>query len=213
MFLSRVRQDRKSRSDGITDCQNWQDISSESSANQIESIETAIEVVDGRQKVYQSFSCIPFIQTPLFDFILNLRLGLFDNIMSPLHTKPILGLWTGMFDRDKMCQSRTISTVEIFRMAFLCRLPVRSGYKHIHTHTNCTFINHKPKWRLSQKRHTGKNTWTRPAVFQSHLSAFGSRGPVRAQSGLCQLTQELHDCYVECGFLKRHLSAHTSFSI
>lgn len=46
-----VRQDRKSRSDGITDCQNWQDISSESSANQIESIETAIEVVDGRQKI------------------------------------------------------------------------------------------------------------------------------------------------------------------
>ncbi|XP_030001871.1 vascular endothelial growth factor receptor 3 [Sphaeramia orbicularis] len=46
-----VRRDRKGRSDRIADCQNWQDISSENAVNEIESIETSIEVVDGRQKI------------------------------------------------------------------------------------------------------------------------------------------------------------------
>lgn len=46
-----VRADRKSRSDGTVDCQNWQDISSENTSNQMETIDTAIEVVDGRQKI------------------------------------------------------------------------------------------------------------------------------------------------------------------
>lgn len=52
-FLSRVRQDRKGRSDRIADCQNWQDISLENTMNEIEAIETSEEVVDGRQKVHQ----------------------------------------------------------------------------------------------------------------------------------------------------------------
>uniref|UniRef100_A0A672YYM9 Vascular endothelial growth factor receptor 3 n=1 Tax=Sphaeramia orbicularis TaxID=375764 RepID=A0A672YYM9_9TELE len=51
VFPSRVRRDRKGRSDRIADCQNWQDISSENAVNEIESIETSIEVVDGRQKI------------------------------------------------------------------------------------------------------------------------------------------------------------------
>ncbi|XP_059201767.1 vascular endothelial growth factor receptor 3 [Centropristis striata] len=46
-----VRRDRKGRSDRIADCQNWQDINSENSMNEIESIETTVEVVDGRQKI------------------------------------------------------------------------------------------------------------------------------------------------------------------
>ncbi|XP_070692558.1 vascular endothelial growth factor receptor 3 [Pempheris klunzingeri] len=46
-----VRRDRKGRSDRITDCQNWQDINLESSVNEIEAIETSVEVVDGRQKI------------------------------------------------------------------------------------------------------------------------------------------------------------------
>lgn len=45
-----VRRDRKSRSDGIADCQNWQGINSENAMNEIEAIETNVEVVDGRQK-------------------------------------------------------------------------------------------------------------------------------------------------------------------
>ncbi|XP_078117021.1 vascular endothelial growth factor receptor 3 isoform X1 [Sander vitreus] len=45
-----VRRDRKGRSDRIADCQNWQDINSENAVNEIEAIETSVEVVDGRQK-------------------------------------------------------------------------------------------------------------------------------------------------------------------
>nr|XP_033489350.1 vascular endothelial growth factor receptor 3 isoform X2 [Epinephelus lanceolatus] len=45
-----VRRDRKGRSDRIADCQNWQDINSENAMNEIEAIETSVEVVDGRQK-------------------------------------------------------------------------------------------------------------------------------------------------------------------
>ncbi|XP_054452941.1 vascular endothelial growth factor receptor 3 [Anoplopoma fimbria] len=44
-----VRRDRKS--DRIADCQNWQDINLENSMNEIESIGTSVEVVDGRQKI------------------------------------------------------------------------------------------------------------------------------------------------------------------
>uniref|UniRef100_A0A3Q1F903 Vascular endothelial growth factor receptor 3 n=1 Tax=Acanthochromis polyacanthus TaxID=80966 RepID=A0A3Q1F903_9TELE len=40
----------KSRSDGIADCQNWQGINSENAMNEIEDIETKVQVVDGRQK-------------------------------------------------------------------------------------------------------------------------------------------------------------------
>uniref|UniRef100_A0AAX7UF75 Vascular endothelial growth factor receptor 3 n=1 Tax=Astatotilapia calliptera TaxID=8154 RepID=A0AAX7UF75_ASTCA len=48
---SRVaRQDRKSRSDRIAECQNWQDINSENAMNEIEPIESSLEVVDGREK-------------------------------------------------------------------------------------------------------------------------------------------------------------------
>ena len=56
VFLSRVRRDRKGRSDRIADCQNWQDINSENAVNEIEAIETSVEVVDGRQKVH--YSCL-----------------------------------------------------------------------------------------------------------------------------------------------------------
>ncbi|XP_047440704.1 vascular endothelial growth factor receptor 3 isoform X2 [Mugil cephalus] len=45
-----VRRERKSRSDRIADCQNWQAINLESGMNEIEAIETSVEVVDGRQK-------------------------------------------------------------------------------------------------------------------------------------------------------------------
>uniref|UniRef100_A0A3P8T4G8 Vascular endothelial growth factor receptor 3 n=1 Tax=Amphiprion percula TaxID=161767 RepID=A0A3P8T4G8_AMPPE len=38
------------RSNGIADCQNWQGINSENAMNEIEAIETNVEVVDGRQK-------------------------------------------------------------------------------------------------------------------------------------------------------------------
>lgn len=51
VFLYRVRRDRKGRSDRIADCQNWQDIHSENHMNEIDSIETSVEEVDGRQKV------------------------------------------------------------------------------------------------------------------------------------------------------------------
>uniref|UniRef100_A0AAQ5YAF7 Vascular endothelial growth factor receptor 3 n=1 Tax=Amphiprion ocellaris TaxID=80972 RepID=A0AAQ5YAF7_AMPOC len=40
----------KSRSNGMADCQNWQGINSENAMNEIEAIETNVEVVDGRQK-------------------------------------------------------------------------------------------------------------------------------------------------------------------
>uniref|UniRef100_A0AAQ5YHH2 Vascular endothelial growth factor receptor 3 n=1 Tax=Amphiprion ocellaris TaxID=80972 RepID=A0AAQ5YHH2_AMPOC len=43
-------QNRKSRSNGMADCQNWQGINSENAMNEIEAIETNVEVVDGRQK-------------------------------------------------------------------------------------------------------------------------------------------------------------------
>eukprot|EP00064_Thunnus_orientalis_P000127 superscaffoldBa00000006_g127 len=46
-----VRRDRKGRSDRIADCQNWQNISLENAMNEIETIETSVEVVDGRQKI------------------------------------------------------------------------------------------------------------------------------------------------------------------
>ncbi|XP_067373635.1 vascular endothelial growth factor receptor 3 isoform X2 [Channa argus] len=46
-----VGRDRKGRSERIADCQNWQDIDSENSMNEIEAIETSVEVVDGKQKI------------------------------------------------------------------------------------------------------------------------------------------------------------------
>ncbi|XP_074504407.1 vascular endothelial growth factor receptor 3 [Sebastes fasciatus] len=46
-----VRRDRKGRSDRNADCQNWQDINSEDAMNEIQAIETSVEVVDGRQKI------------------------------------------------------------------------------------------------------------------------------------------------------------------
>ncbi|XP_058505209.1 vascular endothelial growth factor receptor 3 isoform X1 [Solea solea] len=46
-----VRGDRKAHSDRIADCQNWQDINSEIAMNEIDDVETAVEVVDGRQKI------------------------------------------------------------------------------------------------------------------------------------------------------------------
>lgn len=54
LLPSRARQDRKSRSDRITECQNWQDINSENAMNEIEPIESSLEVVDGREKVRQA---------------------------------------------------------------------------------------------------------------------------------------------------------------
>lgn len=52
VFPSRVRQDRKGQSDMITDCQDWRDIGSGNGMNRIDSIETGVKVVDGRQKVH-----------------------------------------------------------------------------------------------------------------------------------------------------------------
>ncbi|XP_034545105.1 vascular endothelial growth factor receptor 3 isoform X2 [Notolabrus celidotus] len=46
-----VQRDRKGRSDRIADCQNWLDINSENAVNEIEAIETSMEVVDGQQKI------------------------------------------------------------------------------------------------------------------------------------------------------------------
>uniref|UniRef100_A0A8C6NI94 Vascular endothelial growth factor receptor 3 n=1 Tax=Nothobranchius furzeri TaxID=105023 RepID=A0A8C6NI94_NOTFU len=46
-----VRRDRKGRSDRNSDCHNWQEINSENGINEIESIETSVEVVDHRQKI------------------------------------------------------------------------------------------------------------------------------------------------------------------
>ncbi|XP_068596156.1 vascular endothelial growth factor receptor 3 [Brachionichthys hirsutus] len=46
-----TRRGRKGRSDRITDCQNWQNINSDISVNDIEPIESTAEVVDGRQKI------------------------------------------------------------------------------------------------------------------------------------------------------------------
>lgn len=53
VFLPRVRPDRKGRGDTIPDCQDWKDIDSEGAVNELEAIETAVELVDGRQKVKQ----------------------------------------------------------------------------------------------------------------------------------------------------------------
>lgn len=54
VFLSRVRRDRKGRSDRITDCQNWQDINLENAVNEIVAIKTSVEVVEEQQKVRHS---------------------------------------------------------------------------------------------------------------------------------------------------------------
>ncbi|KAM8910023.1 vascular endothelial growth factor receptor 3 isoform 2-T4 [Spinachia spinachia] len=43
--------DRRGRSGTIADCQNWQEIQLENATNEIESIDTSVEVVDGRQKI------------------------------------------------------------------------------------------------------------------------------------------------------------------
>lgn len=43
--------DRKGRSDGAADCQNWQDVKSDGGPNAIEAIAASAEAVDGRQKV------------------------------------------------------------------------------------------------------------------------------------------------------------------
>ncbi|XP_072294039.1 vascular endothelial growth factor receptor 3 isoform X2 [Eucyclogobius newberryi] len=45
------RADGTGRSGGTADCQNWQYVNPENTGNQIESVETSIEVVDGRQKI------------------------------------------------------------------------------------------------------------------------------------------------------------------
>lgn len=100
---------------------------------------------------------------------------------------------------SKICQSRAISTVEIFRAVFLCRLPVKTGYKHTQTHMQkggtrthpqaCTFINHNCQRKWS---HRGTSTRRRPCVcffFKSHLSEFAFRWPVSTISGLCQLAR------------------------
>uniref|UniRef100_A0A8C3A5X3 Vascular endothelial growth factor receptor 3 n=1 Tax=Cyclopterus lumpus TaxID=8103 RepID=A0A8C3A5X3_CYCLU len=52
-----VRRDRSSRSDKIADCHNWQDIHLENAMNEIGSIDTTVEVVDGRQKVHHRKKC------------------------------------------------------------------------------------------------------------------------------------------------------------
>ncbi|XP_024139143.1 vascular endothelial growth factor receptor 3 isoform X2 [Oryzias melastigma] len=46
-----ARHDRKGRSDRIANCQNWQRINTGNNINEIESIETSVEVVDKRQKI------------------------------------------------------------------------------------------------------------------------------------------------------------------
>ncbi|KAM9834873.1 vascular endothelial growth factor receptor 3 isoform X2 [Syngnathus typhle] len=45
-----VRPDRKGHGDTIPDCQDWQDICLEGAVNELEAIETSVELVDGRQK-------------------------------------------------------------------------------------------------------------------------------------------------------------------
>uniref|UniRef100_A0A665UVR7 Vascular endothelial growth factor receptor 3 n=1 Tax=Echeneis naucrates TaxID=173247 RepID=A0A665UVR7_ECHNA len=49
--LNSTRSRLKGRSDRIADCQNWQDINPENAVNEIEAIETSMEVVDRRQKI------------------------------------------------------------------------------------------------------------------------------------------------------------------
>lgn len=60
LLLFRVQRDRKGRSDRIADCQNWQDLNLENDMNEIESIETSVEVVDNRQKVHNSW-CLLYL--------------------------------------------------------------------------------------------------------------------------------------------------------
>ncbi|XP_014887383.1 vascular endothelial growth factor receptor 3 [Poecilia latipinna] len=47
----RVQRDRKSGSDRTADCQNWQDIYSENTVNDVEPAETSVEVVDNQEKI------------------------------------------------------------------------------------------------------------------------------------------------------------------
>lgn len=61
---SRVQRDRKSGSDRTADCQNWQDIYSENTMNEIESVETSVEVVDNQEKVRHNFSRLLFTEIP-----------------------------------------------------------------------------------------------------------------------------------------------------
>uniref|UniRef100_A0A8C5EVF7 Vascular endothelial growth factor receptor 3 n=1 Tax=Gouania willdenowi TaxID=441366 RepID=A0A8C5EVF7_GOUWI len=49
--LNNTQNSMKGRSDWMTGCQNWQGINLENSPNEIEAIETSVEVVDGRQKI------------------------------------------------------------------------------------------------------------------------------------------------------------------
>lgn len=56
-FACRVGRDRKGRNDRTAHCQNWQDINSENAMNEIEAIETSVELVDGRQKVTLRLYC------------------------------------------------------------------------------------------------------------------------------------------------------------
>ncbi|XP_032410273.1 vascular endothelial growth factor receptor 3 [Xiphophorus hellerii] len=46
-----VQRDRKSGSDRTADCQNWQDIYSENTMNEIEPVDTSVEVVDNQEKI------------------------------------------------------------------------------------------------------------------------------------------------------------------
>lgn len=39
----------------MADCQNWQEIDSENAVNEIESVETSVEVVDNQEKVHGNF--------------------------------------------------------------------------------------------------------------------------------------------------------------
>lgn len=66
VVLSRARRDRKSRSDRISDCQNWQDINSENAMNEIEPIESSLEVVDGREKVQLILIVAGSVRTDVF---------------------------------------------------------------------------------------------------------------------------------------------------
>uniref|UniRef100_A0AAQ4PAT5 Vascular endothelial growth factor receptor 3 n=1 Tax=Gasterosteus aculeatus aculeatus TaxID=481459 RepID=A0AAQ4PAT5_GASAC len=49
--LNSTRSRPRGRSGSIADCQNWQEIQLENATNEIESIDTSVEVVDGRQKI------------------------------------------------------------------------------------------------------------------------------------------------------------------
>uniref|UniRef100_A0A8C7XBP3 Vascular endothelial growth factor receptor 3 n=1 Tax=Oryzias sinensis TaxID=183150 RepID=A0A8C7XBP3_9TELE len=49
--LNNTQTQLKGRSDGIANCQNWQRIDTGNNINEIESVETSVEVVDKRQKI------------------------------------------------------------------------------------------------------------------------------------------------------------------